>query len=213
MFFRLKFSTRLSITFLSLAATNCLNANPPISEGLQVWLRSDQGVVLDDGKIRQWMDQSGKDHHFKQDEPDKRPKINEQAFPINRKQFFKVGEQSGEFGFPPKTMGWDFMVDEEVQVSEFSAFDFDGAGFTGTVTAQLLRRNDPQTPLTSGDDTPGAILETVSFSTSSPGELRGQHRVKSLPTPRLLSPGAYTLLAWGFDTNNPATRKKRLSAK
>ena len=105
-------------------------------------------------------------------------------------------------------MGLDFMVDEEVQVSEFSAFDFDGGGFTGTVTAQLLRRNDTQTPLTSGDDTPGAILETVSFPTSSPGELRGQHRVKPLPTPRLLPPGAYTFLEWGFDTNNPATRKR-----
>ena len=92
-------------------------------------------------------------------------------------------------------VGNDFYVVRPITVWHLGVFDHKSDGIQGgaVLTAQLFART--------GDE--GTLLETVSFDATSPGELRGGQRFKALAQPLTLLPGAYTILAGGFDALNP----------
>jgi hypothetical protein len=48
-------------------------------EGLHLWLRADAGVVLQDGRVAKWEDQSGRSHHGAQDVVARRPRVGRDA--------------------------------------------------------------------------------------------------------------------------------------
>ena len=172
-------------------------AAPPVASP-KVWLTAEAGVIDDgSGGIERWEDQSGNGNHF------------EQATAAKRPVWLAAGLRKGEGDYvklPPTqngnntwggSLGSDFIVDETVVVTALAAFDHLRDGFSNPITVQLWQRNDGGTALTPADDTAGVLLEELVFTPADPGALDGSHRWKPLPTPRTLSPGAYTIFAWG----------------
>ena len=173
-------------------------AAPPVASP-KVWLTAEAGVIDDgSGGIERWEDQSGNGNHF------------EQATAAKRPVWLAAGLRKGEGDYvklPPAqngnnnwggSLGSDFIVDETVVVTALAAFDHIRDGFSNPITVQLWQRNDGGTALTPADDTAGVLLEELIFTPADPGTLDGSHRWKPLPLPRTLSPGAYTIFAWGY---------------
>jgi len=99
-------------------------------------------------------------------------------------------------------LGLDFYVNSPVTVSQLGVFDDLTNGISGSsvLTVQLYVHNVNEDP--SQDS--GTLLETVTFDAANPGTLTGGSRFKALESPVTLLPGPYTIVAYGFDTNNPA---------
>ena len=173
-------------------------AAPPVA-GPKVWLTAEAGIVNDGaGKVERWEDQSGNNLHFEQAVDSQRPQWVAAGLPKGGGDYVKLLPlQDGNSNWGG-TLGSDFIVDEEVVVTDLAAFDHSRDGFSNTITVQLWQRNDGGTALTPADDTAGVLLEQLVFTPADPGTLSGSHRWKSLTTPRTLSPGAYTIFAWGF---------------
>ena len=92
-------------------------------------------------------------------------------------------------------VGNDFYVTRPVTLWHLGVFDHKGDGVKGegTLTVQLFTRMGNR----------GSLLETMTFDGTSPGDLYGGQRFKSLTVPVTLLPGAYTIAAYGFDRMNP----------
>ena len=108
-----------------------------------------------------------------------------------------VGNQS--FG---GSLGLDFEVNSPIVISDLGVFDHnqDGISTNGSLIAELWSRNENGTPGAFGDDTGIAVLATLSFDNASPGTLTNGFRLKPLGAPLLISPGSYTMVAYGFDS-------------
>jgi len=110
-----------------------------------------------------------------------------------------VGNQTNFAG----SAGMDFVINDNVVITELGAFDSNGDGFIGEITVQLWQRNDSGTPDFFEDDLGDAVLAQVSFNAANRGILRDGHRTQALSSPLLLPPGNYSIVASGFSVNDP----------
>lgn len=186
-----------------LLSSSVLGASPPVTDGLELYLRADQGVIVEDGKIFQWQDQSGRNNHFIQEDPEKRPQLDPEAFSSNRKSLFRSTFPPTPNSFSNPSYGWDFFAEQTIEIDSFSIFDSDQDGLTGTITVQLYHRNDSGTKLTNTDDILGEPLTTLTFTPGEPGELTGTFRSKQLPAPLTLPSGSYTISVTGYSSSDP----------
>ena len=160
------------------------------------WFRADRGVETDaNGGVTEWSDLTGNGNSFLQGTAAQRPHV--ESFSGNGLAIRTVHGDEGS-NTHNGTLGADFVVTEEVVVTELAAFDHRSDGFSAPVTVQLLVRDDAGTPATPQDDLPGAVVAEMEFSPASPGTLDGPFRTKSLASPLTLAPGSYTIMAWGY---------------
>ncbi len=113
-----------------------------------------------------------------------------------------LGDGSNPFGTGTPVLGplgIDFVVNQSVDITTLAVFDAnqDGIDAGTTLTVELWSRNTNTTP-SFADDTGIAILASDTFTSGSPGTLNGKFRTKTLGSPVTLSPGSYTISAWGF---------------
>ncbi len=87
------------------------------------------------------------------------------------------------------SLGMDFVVLQDVRVTDLGVFDDGSDGLNRTITAQLWSRN--------GDDA-GSVLAIESFTGANPGTLEGGTLFKPLVAPLILAPGDYTMVAYGY---------------
>ncbi len=95
-------------------------------------------------------------------------------------------------------LGMDFNATRTLRVMSLGVFDSGSNGLSSTLTAQLWRRNENGTPGVFTDDTGHSVLASATFTAASPGTLEGGSRFKPLAAPLELSPGAYTMVAYGY---------------
>jgi hypothetical protein len=95
-------------------------------------------------------------------------------------------------------LGMDFIVEKPLQVIELGAFDSGSDGFTLPITVELWSRDDGETPDDIGDDMGGEILASLEFEEGETGKLEGGSRFLPLEIPVVLTPGAYTIVGWGY---------------
>jgi hypothetical protein len=102
-------------------------------------------------------------------------------------------------------VGHDFQVLRPITISQLGVFDSGGDGVQGSavLTVQLYQRSGASSSL---------LLETVAFDAVNPGTLVGGCRFKPLARPVTLWPGSYTVVAEGFDDQNPAYDAAKRSA-
>lgn len=104
------------------------------------------------------------------------------------------------------SLGMDFTVNAPVVVTAVGCFDSGSNGIAGsaTISTQIFVRNDGGTPTDPADDTAGAALlaQPVAFTATDPGDPGDGHRFKPLSEPLTLAPGAYTIVSWGYNSNN-----------
>lgn len=92
-------------------------------------------------------------------------------------------------------LGMDFAVLEPITVTELGVFDDLSDGLNRTLAAELWSRVD-------GGG--GSILASETFTPTAPGSLEAGHRFKALGTPLALAPGAYTIVAHGYGSDERA---------
>ncbi|MCB1095121.1 MAG: hypothetical protein KDN22_06030 [Verrucomicrobiae bacterium] len=95
-------------------------------------------------------------------------------------------------------LGMDFIVDKPLQVIELGAFDSGSDGFILPITVELWSRDDGGTPDDGADDSGAEILASLEFEEGETGTLVGGSRFLPLGVPVVLTPGAYTIVAWGY---------------
>lgn len=100
------------------------------------------------------------------------------------------------------SLGLDFNVTGDITVNRLGCFDDSGDGLVNSITVELWSRNDGGTPEDRADDFEGNILASLVFDSASPGTLEGGHLFKDLTAPLELSPGAYTIVAYGFSDDD-----------
>jgi hypothetical protein len=86
-----------------------------------------------------------------------------------------VGDQ--DLSCCPQTLGMDFDVKQPIEIVSLGVFDSSGNGIAGNTAAHIF------------DRTTHAVIATLSFSASSPGQLVGGSRFKTLATPLSLAAG------------------------
>jgi hypothetical protein len=96
-------------------------------------------------------------------------------------------------------LGMDWELKTPIIVTALGVFDDGANGLRTTLTAQLWRRDTRGTPTDFTDDTGAAMLAQMVFTASDPGALEGGSRFKTLATPVALAPGAYTIVAYGYN--------------
>lgn len=108
-----------------------------------------------------------------------------------------VGQQN--FG---GALGIDFVATRPLSVSSLGVFDSgsDGIAPSASIIAELWRRDDMGTG-DPGDDVGLEMLASLSFSAGDDGLLEGGSRFKDLPTALTLDPGAYTIVAHGYNAD------------
>jgi hypothetical protein len=97
------------------------------------------------------------------------------------------------------SLGMDFVVAQSVIVTQLGVFDDRADGLHATLTAQLWRRDERGTPTSFGDDRGAGMLAELKFAPGDPGTLEGGSRFKPLPQPLALTPGSYTIVAYGYN--------------
>ncbi|MDA7881751.1 hypothetical protein N9A94_05550 [Akkermansiaceae bacterium] len=110
-----------------------------------------------------------------------------------------VGNQTNFAG----SAGMDFVVNDNIVITELGVFDSAGDGFIGELTVQLWQRNEAGTPDFFGDDSGDSVLAQLTFGPANRGLLRDGHRTQALTAPLLLTPGTYSIVASGFGINDP----------
>ena len=103
-----------------------------------------------------------------------------------------------------ESLGMDFVANTAVNVTELGCFDDNGDGLSRTITTQLWRRNENGTPNIFSDDTGAAVMATATFTPGDPGALLEGSRFKRLVSAIPLTPGAYTIIAWGYGAGERA---------
>ena len=92
-------------------------------------------------------------------------------------------------------LGHDFLViDEAIEVTALGVFDSGADGLNRDLTSELWVRD--------ANDV-GTLLVSASFTMGTPGLLHNSNRIKSLPTPLVLEPGAYTIVGRGYGAGEP----------
>ena len=209
-FERLGWCLSAAVLAAALGCGNLAMAAPPVA-GAKIWLTAEAGVIDDGaGGVERWEDQSGNNVHFEQSTAAQRPRWVADGILKGAGDYVKLLPQQDGASTWGGSLGSDFVVDEEVVVTDLAAFDHARDGFTGVITVQLWQRNDGGTALSPADDSAGVLLEQAVFTAGEPGLLNGSFRWKPLAAPRTLSPGAYTIFAWGYTgsdayPHNPTT--------
>jgi hypothetical protein len=90
------------------------------------------------------------------------------------------------------SLGLDFDVNTAIQVFSLGVFDSGGGGISGTLNAQIFHRLTE----TTGEE----VTPILTFNNIAPGNLEGGSRFKDLPSPVILPPGKYSIVAWGFNS-------------
>jgi len=106
------------------------------------------------------------------------------------------GNLAGANGTSPLAFsyGHDFVVNSRMMVTHLGVFDSGANGLSRTLTAELWSRN--------GDS--GLRQTLLQFTQADPGALVGSNRLKPLPTPLVLDPGDYTVVAHGYGSGEAA---------
>ena len=91
------------------------------------------------------------------------------------------------------SLGLDFFVSQIISVTKLGVFDSGSDGLNRTITAQMWRR--------SGNG--GTKLAELVFTPADAGVLVVGDRFKPLPTPLSLTPGDYTIVAFGYGSGEP----------
>ncbi|MCF7974536.1 MAG: CotH kinase family protein [Phycisphaerae bacterium] len=102
-----------------------------------------------------------------------------------------------DYGGP---LGMDFVVTRPTTVTALGVFDDRSDGLAATLTVQLWVRDDQRTPFSPQDDRGVFVLASEVFTSLSPGILELGSRFKALSVPVVLSPGAYTIAAHGYNS-------------
>ncbi len=171
--------------------------------GAKMWLRGDRGVEKDPrGMVRRWRDLTGNGNDMVQAMEDKRP-APVQAFEQGGGTAIRAMNPLGSAPHThPGTLGMDFVATEEIRISDLSAYDTNGDGFTNEVRVQIWSRDEKGTPSVPSDDTAGSLITEASFTPGEPGTLgKGYARTKAI-TPVILPPGSYSILVWGYVGSN-----------
>ena len=95
-------------------------------------------------------------------------------------------------------LGQDFIVVRPIELLEMGVFDDGSDGMNIDIVAELWSRDDGGTPDDPADDAAGELITTLTFTSGDPGLLEGGSRLKTLPAPISLTPGAYTMVAHGY---------------
>ena len=115
---------------------------PPVANP-EVWLRGDLGVVTDgNGLIERWEDQSGNGFNFEQADETRRPVLAPNGFVVGGGVLNTIPRNSTGVHNWGGTLGTDFVVEEEIQVTELAVFDQNLDGLSETVTVALWQRLD-----------------------------------------------------------------------
>jgi hypothetical protein len=89
------------------------------------------------------------------------------------------------------SLGQDFDVLSTIEVTSLGVFDSGGDGINGTLQAIIYRRSDQS-----------GLFAPVQFTALAPGVLIGGYRLQHLETSITLEAGEYSIVAWGFGTND-----------
>ena len=93
-------------------------------------------------------------------------------------------------------LGHDFLViGEAIEVTALGVFDSGADGLNRELTSELWVRDD--------NNLGTSLLASLSFVPGAPGLLHHSNRIKSLPTPLVLEPGAYTIVGRGYGADEP----------
>ena len=156
--------------------------NDELDRGTNPTLRDTDGDgVSDSGEIARGADPL---------DPDDTPEILTTAYIVDANT---VGNQA--FG---GSLGHDFIVEKPIELLELGVFDDGSDGLNLEITAELWTRDDGGTPDSVDDDSEGELIASLTFSTDDPGILEGGSRFKALTSPIELTPGAYTMVAYGY---------------
>ena len=94
-------------------------------------------------------------------------------------------------------LGMDFIVNTPIRVVGLGAFDDSSDGINLDLTSGIWSRDNAGTPDDFADDTGIALLASETFTNADPGVLVDGSRIKPID-PFVLSPGDYTIAAWGY---------------
>jgi len=106
---------------------------------------------------------------------------------------YDTSVQPGNQGWPGN-LGLDFDVNQAVVILKVGAFDSNGDGFAGSVQVAIFNR-----------DTQLAVTPTVTFSgttVATAGALINGNRFLNLPSPVILPPGHYSVVAVGYSSSD-----------
>ncbi|WAC18397.1 chitobiase/beta-hexosaminidase C-terminal domain-containing protein [Luteolibacter sp. SL250] len=171
--------------------------------GAKMWLRGDRGVEKDPrGMVRRWRDLTGNGNDMVQEIEDKRPAA-VQSFEQGGGTAIRSMNPLGSAGHVHSgTLGMDFVATEEIRITDLSAYDANGDGFTNEIRVQVWSRDDKGTPTFPSDDERGSLITEASFTPGDPGTLgKGYARTKPV-TPVTLAPGSYSIVVWGYTGSN-----------
>ncbi len=102
-----------------------------------------------------------------------------------------------DYGGP---LGMDFIVTRPTTVTALGAFDDRSDGLATALTVQLWLRDDRGTPTSPHDDRGALVLASQVFDSEDSGVLEQGSRFKALPIPVELPAGAYTIVAYGYNS-------------
>jgi len=101
----------------------------------------------------------------------------------------------GNEAVPRLGVGNDFRVVTPIAITQLGVFNSGANGIQGSavLAVQVYERNGSS----------GALLATLTFDATNPGQLIGGSLFKPLGVPLTLLPGNYSIVAYGFDDGNP----------
>jgi hypothetical protein len=88
-------------------------------------------------------------------------------------------------------LGMDFDVNQPIVVEALGIYDSGQDGISGILNATIFNRVNQQT-----------VTSTLSF-TGTQGTLINGSRFQNLTTPVTLAPGSYSIVSWGYSSNDP----------
>lgn len=100
-------------------------------------------------------------------------------------------------------VGLDFVVNETIEVTRLGVFDSNSDGLHQPLFCEIWQREDRGTPDNTRDDYGIAMAARIEFTPDDPGELIESNRFKDLEAPLTLPPGPYTIVAFGFNKEDP----------
>lgn len=100
-------------------------------------------------------------------------------------------------------LGQDFIVHQPIVISRLGVFDSESDGLKSALTCEIWRRDTRGTDGDLSDDRGAERLAVLKFATGDTGELVDSNRFLPLLQPLTLVPGHYTVVAYGYNTEEP----------
>ncbi|MCI0335493.1 MAG: hypothetical protein L0228_19985 [Planctomycetes bacterium] len=101
------------------------------------------------------------------------------------------------------SLGMDFVVIDPIQVTKLGVFDSNADGLKRSLRAELWVRDEAGSAYRFDDDSGVERIAEMTFTPDDPGILIESNRFKRLPSPIVLAPGAYTIVASGYGLEEP----------